>query len=497
MDNPEAPTRLLVAMESLLSRLSAKPALSILLLGLVLLLSGTWILPLMDRDEPRFAEASREMLQRHDAVVPWLNGAYRFDKPPLIYWCQMGCYRLLGESAFAARLPSVFFTVGTALALLCWGRRTSGTETGFAAALIWLTCLQVLVHGRLAVADMAMVFFVTTANWAAWELSRREGARRMAWAAMFALGLSLGFLAKGPVGWLPLGGLILGRALRPAAFRASWPLLGTCVAAALAGVALWGVPALVATHGEFYRVGIGRHVIQRSFDVMEGHGGSGWLGYTLTLPLYFLTFFLSFFPWAFWVPARLKSWWPGRQQDPLGWFLLVQAGLVFGVFCLVRTKLPHYILPAFPCLALWLSRQTVQLPGWRLRLVRGTGAMAVLALAVTLGGFAWGSSRTIAANLWRGVRPHARPEMPIGVAGFNEPSVIWEFRQTVTNYVEFFRPEKAAEFWARPGPRILIVPTKSAAGFSAATPAAPIRVRATGYDTVHFDQYDLTALIRE
>jgi hypothetical protein len=71
----------------------------------------------------RFAEASREMLQRGDYVVPWFNGAWRFDKPILIYWCQSASYRVFGENDFAARLPSVLFTTATALLLVRWGRK--------------------------------------------------------------------------------------------------------------------------------------------------------------------------------------------------------------------------------------------------------------------------------------------------------------------------------------------------------------------------------------
>ena len=65
-------------------------------------LAGTWSLPLVDRDEPRFAEASREMIERGDYVVPYFNNRYRFDKPPLTYWCQVASYRVFGENAFAA-----------------------------------------------------------------------------------------------------------------------------------------------------------------------------------------------------------------------------------------------------------------------------------------------------------------------------------------------------------------------------------------------------------
>src|SRR5271169_1613774 len=72
------------------------------------------LLPLLDRDEPRFAEASREMLQSGNFVVPTFNNAPRYAKPPLIYWCQAFCYGVFGQNAFAARFPSLLATAGTA-----------------------------------------------------------------------------------------------------------------------------------------------------------------------------------------------------------------------------------------------------------------------------------------------------------------------------------------------------------------------------------------------
>ena len=482
-------------MRSFLPRLAARPASTVLALSLVLLLSGNWILPLVDRDEPRFAEAAREMGQRRDWVIPWLNGDYRFDKPPLIYWCEAACYCVLGESAGAARLPSACFGTATALLLLFWGRRLGQEVAGFHAALMWITCLQVLIHGRLALADMAMVFFVTVAVWAGWEMTRPGGRGRWRWGSLFAVSLALGFLAKGPVSWLPIAGLAFGRWLRPGAFHLSWGGLALCLAGSLLVIGLWGIPALLATHGEYYRVGVGHHVIQRSFDVMEGHGARGWIGYSLTLPLYFLTFFLSFLPWAFGVPSALRHWWPARREDALGWYLLVQAALVFGVFSLVRTKLPHYTLPALPGLALWLGRQTCVLADAPRRIARGVLGMTALTLVLTLGLFSVGRSHLIASNLWRQVRPHARPEMAIGAVGFNEPSLIWEFRQTITNYVEYLPADKAASFLARPGPRVLVVPTAQAVGPLKDLAAGAIRVRATGLDTVQFKPHDLTAII--
>ena len=63
-------------------------------------IAGTWSLPLMDRDEPRFAEASREMIERGNYVVPYFNNQFRFDKPPLTYWAQVVSYRIFGENDF-------------------------------------------------------------------------------------------------------------------------------------------------------------------------------------------------------------------------------------------------------------------------------------------------------------------------------------------------------------------------------------------------------------
>jgi Dolichyl-phosphate-mannose-protein mannosyltransferase len=96
---------------------------------------GNSTLPLIDRDEPRFAEASREMQQSGDYLIPRINGDFRFDKPPLIYWCQAAAFNLLGDNDFAARLPSVLFAAATAVATALWGGRIFGPRTGLCAGL--------------------------------------------------------------------------------------------------------------------------------------------------------------------------------------------------------------------------------------------------------------------------------------------------------------------------------------------------------------------------
>ena len=481
-------------MSSWLKKFAARPQRAILLLSLTLLLAGNWILPLTDRDETRFAEASREMLQRGDFVVPWFNGAWRFDKPVLIYWCQMASYKVFGENDFAARLPSVLFTTATALLLVRWGRKISGdNKTAFVAGATFVAGLHVAIIGRVATADMAMVFFTTLAVWSGWELTRPEQARRKTWWWIFYVTLALGFLAKGPVAWLPLGGMILGRALRKNSFRL--PLMetvgGLIVTAALA--ACWGVPAMQQTNGQYFAVGMGEHVMRRSTGVIDGHGLAGMAGFVALLPLYFLTFFISFFPWSTRVPAALRRWWPERSRDDLGWYLLAQAALVFAAFSLVRTKLPHYTMPAFPCIALWLALQLGRENNSSAWFNRRLAAMSIFILVLMLGGFSIARNYLLTENLWREVKSSVRPETKVGCFGYTEPSLVWKFRSVTTNLVTLGDVKRAKDFLTNAPPFILVLPTSELTNWPATDGT---RFRVHGLDMVKFKNRDLTAIVR-
>jgi 4-amino-4-deoxy-L-arabinose transferase-like glycosyltransferase len=203
--------------EMLLSTLKSAPAkYAILFLACVVFhILGIWSLPLIDRDEPRFAEASREMIGRGNYVLPYFNNQIRLDKPPLTYWAQVSSYRVFGENDFAARFPSAIAAALTALSIVAWGRRMGGEELGWWAAIIFTLSLQTFVHAKAAVADMWLVLFMTLAHWAGYELLYRNDTntehrtlnlnnRRFLWWWIFYLSLGLGFLAKGPIAWTPL-----------------------------------------------------------------------------------------------------------------------------------------------------------------------------------------------------------------------------------------------------------------------------------------------------
>src|SRR5437667_10460732 len=183
---------------------------------------------------------------------------------------------------------------------------------------------------------------------------------QMRWWLTFYLSLAFGFLAKGPIAWLPL--LTVGATI---VLARDWELarhlkLLRGILLMLAVVALWGIPALVQTHGQFLAIGIGRHVIGRSLATMEGHGASSFGMYLLLLPFYFVTIFVSFFPWSIklpWLIGKLRRKQEAatapqvRNQsgrDQVDSYLIAGAAIIFIIFTLVKTKLPHYTLPAFP-----------------------------------------------------------------------------------------------------------------------------------------------------
>src|SRR5262249_38649839 len=156
-----------------MSRHSMAEKHAILFIGCVLFhIVGTWSLPLIDRDEPRFAEASREMIERGDYVVPYFNNQPRLDKPPLTYWAQTVSYRILGENDFAARFPSAVAAALIALSIFGWGQRIGGDKIGWWAAIIFTLSLQTFVHAKAAVADMWLALFVSSAHWGGLELLR-------------------------------------------------------------------------------------------------------------------------------------------------------------------------------------------------------------------------------------------------------------------------------------------------------------------------------------
>lgn len=372
---------------------------------------------LWDDDEPRNAQCAREMLARGDLVVPTFNQELRTDKPVLLYWLMMAAYRTLGDDEFSARFWSALCAVGTSLATYHLGRSLFRPAVGCWAGLMMASSLMFGVTGRAATPDSLLILCTTIGllGYVAWarpaaSTSRQGGCDR--WATLRHLpcfaALGLAVLAKGPVGVvLPLGAIVVylwSLEETPPALRWRQRLLGWCqplpwlrsvwrarpLAAILvvAAIALpWYVVVGMQTEGQWLRGFLGKHNLDRFLAPMERHGG----------PFFFYlpAIVIGFFPWSIFLPLALGNLVRAiRARQPSAdsfRFLAAWAGTYVVFFSLAGTKLPSYVLPAYPALAIltaaflddWIAHRAEPPLGW-LRAAWASLPLVGLGLVVAL-----------------------------------------------------------------------------------------------------------------
>ncbi len=417
-----------VPLPRLARHVPAVAAAAVLLLCWLLATGST----LWDRDEPRFARASVEMLESGDWMVPTFNDRLRPDKPAGIYWLMATSAAAFGRSEWAVRL---WAGVGLAAATWITGsfvRRRAGPVAGAVAAVLTGLSPLAMAVGTAATTDAVLLGIVTGATVVA------AGGLLDGWSAarVAALGLLLGAgqLVKGPVA-LAVPGLMIGVWAADAALRGDrrWHSHAAALAVAVAiGTGLflaWALPANAATGGELGRAGLGHHVLERMRRPLESHGG-GLLAY---LPYYPLVLLLGTMPFSLLLPESIVAAWRRRTGDP-AFRRLLAAWIVppLALFTLVATKLPHYVLPVVPALAalIGLSAGQGALPGTRrartagrwLLVASGVSLAAVLASAVWWipvdegRRLALGIAATVAVGTWLGVRRHRRGQTLAAVA---------------------------------------------------------------------------------
>jgi 4-amino-4-deoxy-L-arabinose transferase-like glycosyltransferase len=357
---------------------------------------------LWDRDEPRNAGCAAEMLDRGDWVVPVFNSQLRKHKPALLYWLMMSAYSVWGVTEFAARFWSAALAVGTCLATYVIGKRLYDDRIGLLAGIALATSMMFVVAARAATPDSVLVFcgtvslmfFVVGAFPRLEESSEKQaGGDPAVWfptnswivVAMY-LTMGLGVLAKGPIGFLlPMAmigmyGLLktlperetanrvednfwqrakaglwhLVRCFEPVHFgRVLWAMRPITATALILAVSLpWFVLVHIRTEGDFTQLFfIGEH-FGRATEAMENHSGGVWF--------YPLAILIGFFPWScFWGPVLADLLTPVQTNDRLAerqrdanCFLLCWIIIQVGAFTIARTKLPSYVTPCYPALAL-------------------------------------------------------------------------------------------------------------------------------------------------
>jgi 4-amino-4-deoxy-L-arabinose transferase-like glycosyltransferase len=360
----------------------SKAIILIILLAGCVYLFGNARVQLWDRDEPRYAECSRQMLQGGDWVVPRLYDKLRFQKPPLIYWCQASAMKLLGSQgdagAMSARLPSAIFMLATLAMLAILIARQAGIEQAKWTVFVFATSAMTIVAAKSCLTDGVLIFFVTGAQLCFFAIWR--GSRSWTVAILLAVALGLGILTKGPfiLGILATTGAALGAfhlvgkvlatrragrrgfavvtgdpndmgaalplpvGVQPAAFNAF--RLVAQIFAMVVILAAIVVPWIILVH----------HRAPDFLPAMlhEGkmHTLEGKEGHHFPPGYHFVVVWAMFMPWSLLLPLAIGMGIRHRQVPEVRFALAA----ILGPWLMVEfmgTKLPHYFLPAYPAMA--------------------------------------------------------------------------------------------------------------------------------------------------
>lgn len=318
----------------------------LLLAALVLFLVGLGDVPLRDWDEGIVAQVAREIWRSQTGqladpltwLYPTINGEPYFNKPTLVHWLIAQCYALGGVNEWMSRLPGAFLSALSVPVLYGIGREIFSQRTpAIFATLIYLTWLPVVRHGRMAMLDGALVCFFLVMMYCLLR-SRRD----LRWGVGVGVGFGLVCLTKGVVGLL-LGTIALAFIVwdTPRLLRSLYLWVG---------MLLGSGPVMLWYWAQWQRYGslfVGVNVINQSFsrlwNPVEGNYGPVWF-YLLEL----LKFGL---PWLIFLPSAFKLTGDNRNWS---WakLVLVWSSIYLVVISIMQTKLPWYILPLYPALAL-------------------------------------------------------------------------------------------------------------------------------------------------
>jgi 4-amino-4-deoxy-L-arabinose transferase-like glycosyltransferase len=358
---------------------------------------------LLDDADGCHALAAREILQRHDWTVLYVDGIRWLEKPPLHYWLVAGAYALVGENAFATRLPVALAMVALVLLLYDFGRRFFGERAGFYAGLVMGTSAgaflftRIMIPEALCALEFTAAFYLFLRAWTG-SLPPRVGY----WGASAVVGLAT--LTRAGIGGLfpiaIIGGFILGAGAwrRGSAARARWAAIPLWSSAAIAlAVALpWHIAASLRAAGFLWF-----YFVNEQF--LRAIGKRYPADYTaVPLWLWWAAHLAWFFPWVAFLPCawRERPWLVSRHDTaslPAQARLMaaIWAAVIFGFFSIVTgSRMEYYSFGAWPAVALIigsaLAHAETDRDQWLSRLQTALAGVGVLAAAL-LAGLVWAS----------------------------------------------------------------------------------------------------------
>ncbi len=336
----------------------ARPRMFLMVLTLLAALPGISAIPPLDRDESRFAQATRQMVETGDFIEIRFQDEARNKKPVGIYWLQaasVSAFGGAGAGIWAYRIPSVIGAVIAVMfcfqaGLILFGQRTAL----WGAALFAVTALMV-GEAHIAKTDAVLAACITAMMAAlarVWMDHRKGAATPAGTALLFWIAMGAGLLIKGPVAFM-VSGLAIAW-LVVAEREARWllalrPLWGLPLALAI--VAPWAIAITIKTDGAFWQEAIFGDLAPKLAGGQEKHWGPP--GY------YLAALFITFFPGTLLLLPAARRVWRERKDTALA-FLIAWIVPGFLVFEAIPTKLPHYVLPLYPAFALIIADYLVR-----------------------------------------------------------------------------------------------------------------------------------------
>jgi 4-amino-4-deoxy-L-arabinose transferase-like glycosyltransferase len=332
-------------------------------LCLIAFLPGFFTIPPLDRDEARFAQATKQMIESGDYVDIRFQDESRYKKPVGIYWLQAGVVKL-GEAVgvprahtriWLYRFVSLFGAIGAVLATYWAAFGFVSRRAALLAGIMMASSLLLGVEARLAKTDAMLLLTPVVAMGAlgriylAAQAGHVDGATSHPWRrpAIFWTALAGGILLKGPLILMFVGLAVL--ALVTIDRSAAWLMRLKPVAGAawmLLLVLPWFVAIVVRSGDSFFAESLGHDLFAKLGSGQESHGGPP--------GTYLLLFWLTFFPGAMLAGLAAPAIWRARAE-PGAKFLLAWIVPAWIVLELVATKLPHYVLPLYPAIAILIA----------------------------------------------------------------------------------------------------------------------------------------------
>ncbi|HLK85248.1 MAG TPA: glycosyltransferase family 39 protein [Candidatus Binataceae bacterium] len=361
----------------------------IVAIGALALGTGMSGAPLVDWDEATYAEVAHEAIANHRYLDFTWNGQPYAKKPPLLFWALVGSFKGLGENEFAARLPSVIAGIATLVLIYLSAAVVAGRLAGLLAALVPLQFYFFIARGgRDCATDAPLLLFMTLALYG---LLRARANRRFCVLAGAAAGLAI--LSKGLAGTIPLIVASLAVFALPAFETIGISGLLVILASAVLVGGPWFVYEAV-NNPVFWTSFVHHETLARVARHLEDETHSGWYTlhgfwreihflWPLLLPAGAMTFIALSRGAARNLIRGAASW--REAIDPATGLWLLWLAVALGAACVVQTKLPWYVLPAFVPTALLagtLAARALEYSGSGRPVVSGLGVFALILMTV-------------------------------------------------------------------------------------------------------------------